>query len=169
MTINHIINQLDNNQFIFERLLRGKQKDEFLWRPLANKWCLLEIVCHLIDEEREDFRDRVKHILENPLNEMPKINPEGWVLEREYVSQNYNEKVSEFLKERSHSIVWLHTKNDANWDNAYHHAKLGFMSAKLFLTNWLAHDYLHIRQLIRYQYDYLKEKSAIDLQYAGNW
>ena len=43
------------------------------------------------------------------------------------------------------------------------------MSAKLFLTNWLAHDYLHIRQIIRYQYHYLKESTAIDLGYAGNW
>ena len=43
------------------------------------------------------------------------------------------------------------------------------MSAKLFLTNWLDHDYLHIRQIIRYQYQCLKEQTHIDLQYAENW
>ena len=169
MTINHIINQLVNNQFIFERILRGKQKDEFLWRPLANKWCLLEIVCHLIDEECEDFRARVKHTLEKPLREMPQINPEGWVLERAYKSQNYKEKVLEFLKERDNSITWLKTQIDSEWDNTYSHSKFGEMSAKLFLTNWLAHDYLHLRQIFKYQYDYLKEQTNIDLQYAGNW
>ena len=43
------------------------------------------------------------------------------------------------------------------------------MSVKLFLSNWLAHDYLHIKQITRYRYNYLEEKTAINLQYAGNW
>lgn len=169
MTISNIINQLERNKILFETMLINKKEKEFLWRPLPGKWCLLEIVCHLIDEEREDFRARVKYTIENPLKEMPKINPEGWVLERAYRSQNYNEKVLEFLNERDNSITWLKTQMDSKWDSAYHHSKFGEMSAKLFLVNWLAHDYLHLRQIIKYQYDYLKEQTNIDLQYAGNW
>ena len=169
MTISNIINQFEKNKILFENLLINKNEKEFLWRPLPEKWNLLEIVCHLIDEEREDFRARVKHTLENPLKEMPPINPEGWVLERAYKSKNYNEKVLEFLKERGNSITWLKTQVDSNWDNAYLHSAFGEMSAKLFLANWLAHDYLHLRQILRYQYDYLKEQTNIDLQYAGNW
>lgn len=169
MTISHIINQLGHNQNIFRSLLILKSSNEYLWRPQPEKWCLKEIVCHLLDEERDDFKARVRHTLETPLLEMPSINPEGWVLERRYMSQNYDKKVHEFLDERSQSITWLNTKINANWENAYQHPKLGVMSAKLFLTNWLAHDYLHIRQIIRYQYHYLKEGTAIDLGYAGNW
>jgi hypothetical protein len=34
------------------------------------------------------------------------------------------------------------------------------MSAEMFLANWLAHDYLHIRQLIRLRYHYLEHAAA---------
>lgn len=43
------------------------------------------------------------------------------------------------------------------------------MSAKLFLTNWLAHDYLHIRQVNRMRYLYLKTQTGIPLDYAGDY
>jgi hypothetical protein len=49
------------------------------------------------------------------------------------------------------------------------HPELGMLRAKIFLANWLAHDYLHIRQIIRYQFEYLKVKTEVDLNYAGNW
>lgn len=106
MSIKEIIQQLENNQQVFKSLLMSKKDGQYLWRPKPGKWNLLEIVCHLLDEERGD-------------------------------------KLT--------------------------HPELGDLSAKLFLTNWLAHDYLHIRQILRYDYDYLKQKTNLDLGYAGNW
>ena len=164
-----IIHKLAANQIVFKQLLARKTVDEYLWRPAPEKWNLLEIVCHLLDEEREDFRARVKHTLETPSAAMKPINPAGWVTERNYATQDYQKTLDSFLKERSASVSWLHTLENPNWKHTYMHQKFGPMSAKLFLTNWLAHDYLHIRQLIRYHYQFLEEKTAIDLRYAGNW
>ena len=169
MNISNIIKQLDSNQHTFKTLLTNKTKEEYLWKPEQGKWNLLEIVCHLFDEEREDFRSRIKHIFNDPSKEMPPISPEGWVLERKYASQNYEQKLIQFLSERQVSISWLNSKVDSNWNDFYIHPKLGNMSARLFLTNWLAHDYLHMRQIIKYHYEYLKVKTIINLQYAGNW
>jgi hypothetical protein len=169
MEVKEIIERLQSNSDVFKTLLFYKTKSEFLWRPSPEKWCLLEIVCHLLDEEIEDFRARTNHILETPLKDMNSINPKGWVLERQYIAQDYNKKLDLFLKERGKSIVWLKGLTEANWKNTFKHDILGHMSAKLFLANWLAHDYLHMRQILRYQYLYLKEKSNIDLAYAGNW
>ena len=163
MTISYIINQLDKNQKVFKSLLANKSEEEYLWRPQPEKWCLQDIVCHLLDEERNDFFARVKHTLYTPVQEMTPIDPEGWVLEHDYSSQNYREVLEVFLNERRKSVIWLNKHVDAPWDNTHQHPKLGAMSAKLFLYNWLAHDYLHIRQINRYQYDYLKEKGSLDL------
>lgn len=74
----------------------------------------MEIVCHLYDEEREDFISRIKHISDNPSQVMIPINLEGWVLEREYASENYEQKLEQFLSERQISINWLNSKGDAN-------------------------------------------------------
>jgi len=169
MTVQDIISELKTNQKVFENLLKNRAQEEYLWRPQPKKWCLLEIVCHLLDEEREDFRARVKHTLETPLADLKPINPRGWVLERNYINQDYNEELSSFLNERQQSVSWLNTQIKANWDSAISHPALGTMSAKLFLANWLAHDYLHIRQITRCQYFHLQEKTNLDLKYAGNW
>jgi hypothetical protein len=46
---------------------------------------------------------------------------------------------------------------------------LGRLSAGTFLSNWLAHDYLHIRQIIRLKYQYLQRQTRESLDYAGAW
>ena len=130
---------------------------------------MLEIVCHLYDEEREDFRARVKHTLETPNKEMPKIHPQGWVAERKYMERNNDEMVSKFLNERDQSIAWLKSLSSPPWKNVYHHPTAGEFSAEMFLSNWLAHDYLHFRQITFTKYSYLQAHFKSRYDYAGDW
>lgn len=169
MDYNKAIEELSRNKDVFKELLTGLQKETYLWKQNPEKWCLLEIVCHLYDEEREDFRTRVKHVLETPHIPPPLFNPIIWVTERKYIEQDYNSKLTSFLTEREKSIKWLQSLQNPNWENAYNHSKFGEMSAKMFFTNWLAHDYLHIRQILNLKFDYLKNLSNESLEYAGNW
>ncbi len=166
----HIIAQLDANRNTFAGLLSASDLSEITWRPAEKKWCLLEMACHLYDEEREDFRARLKHTLETPQGELPAIDPEGWVASRKYIEQDFNKKVSNFLSERERSVAWLHALKDPAWKSAHHHPKFGPLSAEMFLANWLAHDYLHIRQIIRLRYHYLQHAAKeVTLRYAGEW
>ncbi len=164
-----IFDELHRNKNIFQELLSNISKESIYWSQNPEKWCLLEVVCHLYDEEREDFRTRVKCVLEDPESPPPSFDPIIWVNERNYKGQNYDIILSKFLLERENSVQWLRAIQNPEWSNTYLHPKLGPMSAYLFLTNWLAHDYLHIRQIMRLKYDYLKETSGESLQYAGNW
>jgi hypothetical protein len=43
------------------------------------------------------------------------------------------------------------------------------MSAEMFLANWLAHDFLHVRQIIATRFHYLSHTTGESLGYAGNW
>ena len=169
MIADNIISSLKNNKETFRQLLGNATDDQIYWSQEPGKWCLLEIVCHLHDEEIEDFRTRVKSVLEDPYQSPPPIDPVGWVKEREYRKQDYERVLGKFLKERDSSINWLESLKDPAWGNTYLHPKLGPMSALLFLANWLAHDILHFRQIIRLKYDYLREMSGISLDYAGRW
>lgn len=165
----NIIAGLKKNRETFRGLLEKVTTDEIYWSQGPGKWCLLEIVCHLHDEEIEDFRTRVKCVLHDPVQSPPPIDPVGWVSERKYRNQDFEVVLAKFLKERDFSIRWLESLKDPAWGNTYMHPKLGPMSALLFLTNWLAHDFLHFRQIIRLKYEYLREMSAISLDYAGKW
>ncbi|MDJ0645374.1 MAG: DinB family protein [Flavobacteriaceae bacterium] len=169
--MNHldIVNKLSHNKQVYDSLLSQIDHEQIYWRPAPNKWNLLGIVCHLYDEEREDFRARVDHVLHTPNEEMPAIDPVLWVEERNYAAKNYYDILEKFLIEREQSISWLKSLDHPKWDNYNAHPKLGNISAFLLLANWLAHDYLHMRQINRYNYLFLKENTTIDLQYAGNW
>ncbi len=169
MNSKKIIQDLERNKEVFKKLLSFIEKEEYLWKSNSDKWCLLEIVCHLLDEEREDFRTRVNYVLNYPERLIPPIDPVNWVGERKYIEQDYAAKLISFLKEREHSINWLQELKDPNWDNSYQHPKLGPLSAKLFLSNWLAHDYLHMRQIQKLKFDHLKHLSGENLEYAGRW
>lgn len=164
-----IIEQLHQNKTVFYNLLKDIKEDMFLWKQTPEKWCLLEIVCHLYDEEREDFKFRTKWVLEQPNETPPQFNPAVWVTERNYIGQDYNTMLNKFIEEREQSIKWLKSLENPKWNNSYIHSKLGKLSAKFFLTNWLAHDYLHIRQITKLKFDYLKHQSGENLDYAGIW
>jgi hypothetical protein len=164
-----IISSLAANRQTFAALLSDISQEERNWRPAEDKWNLIQMVCHLRDEEVEDFRTRVKTTLESPETDPPGIDPVAWVTDRGYASQDFDAVVQSFLQERSNSISYLHQLDNPNWENGYDHQSLGRLTAKKFLANWLAHDYLHIRQIIRLRHQYLAEISGDDLGYAGGW
>jgi hypothetical protein len=169
--MNHsmVIKALESNAATFRALLSGVSKEIHMWKPAPEKWNLLEIACHLYDEEREDFRARVKHVLFTSAEPMPKIDPLSWVNERKYAEQDYEKKVSAFLSERAESIKWLESLSNPDWNSFYNHPKVGPITAEFLLANWLAHDYLHFRQITRTKYLFLKESSGMSLDYAGEW
>jgi len=100
---------------------------------------------------------------------MPSIAPEGWVIAYDYASQDYEKALANFLNERKSSIKWLRNLENPNWEQAYNHPVFGMVKAKMFLENWLAHDYLHIRQIVKVNYLYLRNSSNEDFRYAGDW
>lgn len=155
----------------FRHLFSTWDKSLRLWKRDEESWCFLEVACHLLDEEKEDFRLRMKTVFEGVSQEFVPIDPVGWVKDRDYINQDFDEVVSAFYKERQASLEYLKSldTSDSNWSNIIVHPLFKSISPLYFLDNWLAHDYLHIRQLTRIKYDYLASTSDDSIDYAGNW
>lgn len=85
------------------------------------------------------------------------------------MEQDYNTMVKKFLAEREASITWSKELKNPKWDNSYRLPKLGKITAKHYLDNWLAHDYLHVRQIIKQKFDYFNSQTNENLEYAGIW
>ena len=96
-------------------------------------------------------------------------DPAAWVTERRYMEQDFGTALRDFRTERNASLAWLRGLDLAPWTNAYQHPKVGPVSCELLLTNWVAHDLLHIRQLTALRYAYLKAHTTVPLDYAGTW
>jgi len=163
------VGQLARHRDVFHALLTGLGDDEVRWRPEPGKWCVLEVVCHLHDEEREDFRARLRSVLEAPAAALPPIDPVGWVTSRRYLEQPYAATLDRFLAERDASLRWLRGLERPAWTNAHPHPRFGPMSAELFLANWVAHDMHHLRQVNALRHDWLAHAGRQPLDYAGRW
>lgn len=168
--MNHedIIQQLVNNRTVFETLLSKVTNDQADWKPEPKRWSLLEVVNHLYDEEREDFRKRIELVLNDAGDPWPPIDPEGWVVQRRYRKRDYHESLKNFLNEREQSLSWLNQLESPDWLATHRHPRLGPMSAELLLANWAAHDLFHIRQVTDLHFSYLTRIAApVSLSYSG--
>lgn len=82
MDIGALSTQLANNASSIAGLSRWVSDDQARWKPDAQSWSVLEVINHLYDEERKDFRLRLEYILFRPGQPWEPINPQGWVIER---------------------------------------------------------------------------------------
>lgn len=140
------------------------------WKPSADAWSILEVVNHLVDEEREDFRIRLDLLLHQPELDWPPIDPEGWVTARSYNSRDLATSLQQFQAERKKSVRWLAALTTPDWAQKKHHRIFPPISAGDLLASWLAHDLLHLRQLSELHYRYLEFQSKpYSPAYAGKW
>ena len=82
MNLEYFIERLETNRGVFESLVKNIGDEQAKWRPSPEKWSILEVVNHLYDEEREDFRQRLELVLKDTSQPFPKIDPRGWVTAR---------------------------------------------------------------------------------------
>jgi hypothetical protein len=127
------------------------------------------VVCHLHDEEREDFRPRLDLVLHRPGEAWARIDPAAWVAEREYNARDLARMLQAFLAERERSLAWLGSLSAPDWSREYQ-APFGPITAGDLLASWAAHDLLHTRQLLELRRARLLAHTAPHrTQYAGDW
>src|SRR5215207_11201491 len=115
MDFDNFYRELENSTEMIRALLLGITQDEAKIKPNPESWSILEVVCHLYDEEREDFREHLDLILHRQTEEWHSIDPEGWVMERKYNEKNFIEMQTKFFAERQTSLEWLHSLSEADW------------------------------------------------------
>ena len=115
-------------------------------RPAPDEWSPVEIVCHLRDEEAEDFGARIRVVLAGRSRFAP-VDPEGWATARRYRADDPVEALRAFHRHRAESLSML---ADAPPDRlgASGESPSGLRLSGLdLLCAWVAHDGLHLRQL----------------------
>lgn len=169
MKFETLYQELAGSTEMIRALLAGLAQEEAGFKPSPEAWSILEVVCHLCDEECEDFREHLDFILHPQNEEWHSIDPQGWVVKRKYNEQNFIEMQTKFFAERAKSLEWLKGLSNANWDTT-HTSAIGSASAGEMLASWIAHDNLHIRQLVelrRARIEIITQPYAI--LYAGDW
>ena len=159
---------VDSTRMI-QSLLAGITEDEARIKPAPDSWSMLETLCHLHDEERQDFRPRLAIILGQMREKWPPIDPEGWVTQRKYNEQVFRDVKGKFFGERSRSLDWLKGLEYADWEASYV-ADFGRVTAGDMFVSWVAHDNLALRQLVELRRARLQRiTQPYKMAYAGDW
>lgn len=175
MDLQHVINRLDRDREAVEALISGVSEAQARWKPEGTKWSLLEVMNHLLDEEREDFRLRLSLLIEKPGEPWPPIDPVGWVTSRSYNTRDLEGSFGEWRAERDRSLGWLRGLGAVDWDRRYglahlggYHARLADLRAGDLILAWAAHDLLHLRQIAKTHVLYAGERGRpFSWDYAG--
>jgi DinB superfamily len=169
MEFQTLYQELGYSTEMIRALLAGIGQEEAQIRPNPESWSILEVVCHLYDEEREDFREHLDFILNRQTEEWHGIDPQGWVTERKYNEQNLAEIQDKFFAEREKSLEWLRGLSNANWETTYT-SQFGSMKAGDMFACWVAHDNLHVRQLTELRRNWIERiMQPYNIEYAGDW
>ena len=169
MELDTILTRMASNGRVIRSLVEDCSDHQARWRPEPGSWSTLEVLNHLLDEEREDFRARIDWVLHHPKDIWFKIDPGSWVLERGYNQRKLDESLAAFMAERQESLAWLKALESPDWDQGID-APFGRMRSGDFLASWMAHDVLHIRQLVQLRWAYQTTwVDPYDVRYAGDW
>lgn len=120
-----------------------------LWkiRDRPDEWCLLEIICHLRDIDREVNKPRLQKVLNEIDPFIPGVDTDPWAQERGYYDQNGLKALQQFIISRLAMLDMLEAVKAEEWQRPARHAFLG-RTALAELVNIVAqHDRLHIRQI----------------------
>ena len=170
IAIEEIIRQLTGNAQAMRALVQTISDEQAQCKPNPDTWSMKEVMEHVYNEERIDFRMHLKEMLNDPPQPWGSGHHEG------YVSvEGCRQALQGFLSEREASIAWLKALESPGWDTKSQ-APFGPLSLSITLSagdvlaSWVAHDFLHIRQMIELLYAWnAKQASPYSVDYAGGW
>ena len=170
MNVDNLIQSLERFGSMLPAVVRDVNSDDAAWKPEDGAWSILEIVSHLADEEEFDFRVRIESTLNDPQADWPPIDPEGWAVQRKYNEGWLSDVVERFTQQRNQSVVWLRSLKHPDWSRAHVHPRFGPFPAGDVFAAWVAHDYLHLRQISKRMYQLAaRDAGEYSTRYAGEW
>ena len=161
--LQEIIRQLAGNAEAIRALAQTFSAEQARWKPDANAWAMKEVMEHLYNEERSDFRWHLKAMFGGPLQPRERIPVE-----------NHGRALGGFLAEREDSIAWLAALDAPDWEVTttlrFGPSETRTLNAGDMLVAWVEHDFLHMRQLVELMHGWHEQQSSpCSVWYAGEW
>lgn len=137
--------------------------EQAAWKPDAKTWSLKELMEHLYNEERLDFRRHIKKMFGEPQPPEERITVD-----------TCDEALEGFIEERQASLCYLSDLSSPDWGIKktfrFGPDETMTLSAGDMLVSWVEHDILHLRQMVELMHACnAREASADAVTYAGGW
>ena len=163
--VQSIGHQLAANAQAIRALVQAVPEEQAQWQPNPETWSLLQVMEHLYNEERIDFRQHLKEMLHDP------PQPWGAFHDQWHSVKSCRQALDAFLAERDASIAWLQMLESTDWDaqtQATFVDETITLSAGDVLVSWIDHDWAHLRQMIALLHAWQeKETAPYSTMYGG--
>lgn len=168
MNLERLTTQMEHNAQAIRALARDISDQQARWRPEPEAWSIVDVINHLAYEEKHDFWDRLDLALHRPRDSWPAGDSARGVTERSR-QRELERAVALFLAAREESLAWLRDLGTPDWD-ATCEAPFGQIRAGDVMAAWVAHDLLHLRQLVELRWALLiRDVETYEVRYAGDW
>ncbi len=170
MNWDYCLAQLTSNAKAIEQMVAGLDSESAHWKPSDKDWSVVEVMCHLADEEREDFRARFQFLLSGASGDPPPNDSEKKVIEGRFNERGLASSLADYLTERQQSLNWLRGLTNIPFDQKTTWSWGRTISVGDMLVSWVAHDVLHMRQLTERKWGYqMRQFAPYNPDYAGDW
>jgi len=122
------------------------------FHPAPGEWCVKEVLGHLIESEARGFAGRIRLILAAGDRAGEGLQLEGW--DQEVVARERNDcardgaaLVAEFDRMRAESVKLAAGLTAADLARGGSH-RVGFLTVRDLLHEWVHHDRNHLRQML---------------------
>ena len=132
--------------------MSGLPEAALTFHPAPGEWCAKEVLGHLIESEKRGFAGRIRFILDAGDRAGEGLKLEGW--DQQIVARERNDcardgaaLVAEFDRMRADSVKLAAGLTAADLTKGGAH-RVGFLTVRDLLHEWVHHDRNHLRQML---------------------
>ena len=132
----------------FAAAIDGASEASLSRRPDSANWSAREIVCHIRDVE-ELFLDRIRLILATDVARFALVDPDPWVLLRQYERNDVSQALASFRRLREETLAVFHGLTPDQRERSGTHITRGPLTILDIALHSTWHDDNHLDQLRR--------------------
>jgi DinB family protein len=128
------------------RLIAGVPDAQLHRRPAPQKWCVLEIIAHLAEDELATSW-RYRQMIEQPGVTLMGFNQDLWAQLGDYAAWNPRDALEMFRLLREANLGLLSRLTPEQWNCSGIHSERGPITVRSLARHMAAHDINHILQI----------------------
>ncbi|MDQ2907342.1 MAG: DinB family protein [Chloroflexota bacterium] len=117
------------------------------FRPATGDWSIREILAHLVDDEMYVMRTRLERMVKEDHPSLAPHDEKRWYASRNTTRDHVTELLSDFDLQRAASLGIITMLRESDWAREGYQPEYGVFTAEEWLTQWVAHDSTHLRQI----------------------
>ena len=118
------------------------------WHPADGEWCVKDVLGHIIEAERRGFAGRIKTLLANARPTFQGWDPAEVAKGRKDCEKDGAALVTELLQMREQSVDLVAGLHAEDLLRAGLHPKVGELTVRDLLQEWVHHDRNHLKQIL---------------------